>query len=265
MSLEKRWGPVELENLKGTPWQLMEPRAVVARQPMLAGGEAIPLPNIPEIRGDSLKRKLCVLRGDVERLGAADGCVARTYLIFGNRASVTHSATCTRRMQDLLDKEEVGRVRLELRRLPQPDEVVVEQPAAGRRPSDESEERNRKRLRSIAAGEAAVPSVEVSSESMQAESKKRAADTAIEDIDPRMDGKEATADDDVTIAAGQVSAGHGDDPMGEGTANEGQVAAVDALQPSGPAPLEDLLGRRHALVFVLGRCERRMVENSQSQ
>ena len=42
-------GPVEFETLKGTSWQLKESRAVVARQPMLAGGGAIPHPIIPEI------------------------------------------------------------------------------------------------------------------------------------------------------------------------------------------------------------------------
>ena len=44
MSLEERWDPVEFENLIGTLWQLKEPRAGVARQSMLAVGEALPLP-----------------------------------------------------------------------------------------------------------------------------------------------------------------------------------------------------------------------------
>ena len=39
---------------------------------MLAGGEAILLPIISEIRGEPLERKLSVLRGDVEHLGATD-------------------------------------------------------------------------------------------------------------------------------------------------------------------------------------------------
>ena len=72
VSLEERWGPVEFENLIGTLWHLKEPRAVVARQSMLAVGEALPLPIIPEIRGGPLKRKLFAPRGDVERLGATD-------------------------------------------------------------------------------------------------------------------------------------------------------------------------------------------------
>ena len=59
-SLEERWDLVEFENLKVTPWQLKEPRAVVARQPMVAGGEAVLLPITPEARGEPLKRKLCV-------------------------------------------------------------------------------------------------------------------------------------------------------------------------------------------------------------
>ena len=46
-SLEERWDVVEFENLKGTPRQLKESKAVAARQPMLAGGEAVPLPIIP--------------------------------------------------------------------------------------------------------------------------------------------------------------------------------------------------------------------------
>ena len=61
------------------------------------------LPNIPEIRGEPLKLKLYGLRGDVERLGAIDTCVACANLILGNRASVTHSAMRTRRMQELLE------------------------------------------------------------------------------------------------------------------------------------------------------------------
>ena len=150
---------------------------MVARQPMFFF-DSILLPNIPEIRGEPLKLKLYGLRGDVERLGATDACVACANLILGNRASVTHSAMRTRRMQELLEKDEVGGVRLEM---------VAEQPPAGVRLSDESEERDQKRLRSIAAGKAAVPSTEVRSESIPSdvESRKRAADTAIEDIDPR--------------------------------------------------------------------------------
>ena len=125
--------------------------------------------------------------------------------------------------------------KLQMRRLRQPDDVVVEQPPAGMRLSDESEERTNRQRR----GNAAVPSIEVRHESIQVESRKRAADAAIEDVDPRMQGYEEIVDDDVTIAAGQVSAGHGDDPMGVGTDSEGQVA-VDALQRGGPVPVEDL-------------------------
>ena len=74
----------------------------------------------------------------------------------------------------------------------------------------------------------------------EVESRKRAAGTAIEDIDPWMERSEGTADDDVTLAAGQVSAGHGDDPIVEGTVSEGHVTAMDVLQLGGPDPLEDL-------------------------
>ena len=64
-----------------------------------------------------------------------------------------------------------------------------------------------------------MPSTQVRNESIQVEveSKKRTADKAIEDIDPRMEGNEETADDDVTLACGRVQTEHGDDPMGEGT------------------------------------------------
>ena len=61
---------------------------------MLAGGQTVRLPFIAEIRGEPLKRKLYGLRDDVERLGATDGCVACTNLVF--RASVTDSATNAR-------------------------------------------------------------------------------------------------------------------------------------------------------------------------
>ena len=52
-------------------------------------------------------------------------------------------------------KDEVGRARLERRRLREPGGSDAEQPPAGMRPSDESEERTRKRLRSRVAGKAA--------------------------------------------------------------------------------------------------------------
>ena len=81
-----------------------------------------------------------------------------------------------------------------------------------------------------------MQSVDVRNDSIQAESRKRTADTAIEVIDPRMERKLLMT----TIAARQVSAGNGDDPMEEGTVSEGHVAAVDALRPGGPVPLEDL-------------------------
>ena len=84
MSLEERWDFVELKNLKGTPWQLQESTAVLTQQPMLAGGHAVFLPIVPEARGEPLKRKLYVLRDDVVRLRATDGCTACTDLISGN-------------------------------------------------------------------------------------------------------------------------------------------------------------------------------------
>ena len=58
MLMEERGRLVEVENLKGTPWQPKEPRAVVARDTMLAGGEVKPLPLISKIRGAPLKRKV---------------------------------------------------------------------------------------------------------------------------------------------------------------------------------------------------------------
>ena len=105
------------------------------------------------------------------------------------------------------------RARLERRRLRQPDETVAEQPSAGVRASHDSEERAGNRLRSKAAGQAAL-STEVCNEPMQVEvgSRTRAADTAIEDLYPRMKGSEGTADNDVTTADGHVSAGHGTIP-----------------------------------------------------
>ena len=91
--------------------------------------------------------------------------------------------------------------------------MVAEQPLAGVRASHDSEERAGKRLRSIAAGKAA-PSTQVYFESKQVEVgyTTRAADTAIEDSDPRMEGSEGTADNDVTTADGHVSDGHGTIP-----------------------------------------------------
>ena len=93
------------------------------------------------------------------------------------------------------------RVRLERRWVRQPDKMVAGQPLAGVRASHESEERAEKRLRSFAASKAA-PSTQVYFESKQVEVgyTTRAADTATEDIDPRMEGNEGAADDDVTIA-----------------------------------------------------------------
>ena len=58
-------------------------------------------------------------------------------------------------------EDEFGRVRLELRRLRQPDEVVAEQPPVGVRFSDEAEECLQRRFRSITTGKAAAPSTEV--------------------------------------------------------------------------------------------------------
>ena len=94
MSLEERWDSVEFENLQGAPCQLKEPRAVVAKHLVPAGGETVRLPIIPENHGEPLQRKLYVLRGDVERPGTTDKCLACTNIILGNRATVTHSATC---------------------------------------------------------------------------------------------------------------------------------------------------------------------------
>ena len=73
---EERWDPVESENLQGTPWKLKEPRAMFAMRPMLVEKEAIFLPIIPETHGKPPKRKLYLLRGDVERPGATGGSIS---------------------------------------------------------------------------------------------------------------------------------------------------------------------------------------------
>ena len=126
---------------------------------MVAGGEAAPLAIIPEARGKPFKRTLYVLRGDVEKLGASDGCVACTNPILGNMATETLQSTSTRRMQELVEKDAGGRVKLEMGRLRQPDEVVAEQPPAGVRAAGESQETSR----------CSAPSTEVRHESMKVE------------------------------------------------------------------------------------------------
>ena len=68
----------------------------------------------------------------------------------------------------------MGRVRLEMRRLQQPAEVVGEQPPEGARTSDVSEARAGKRRRLTAAGKA-VPSMEVRNESTHIEDASREA------------------------------------------------------------------------------------------
>ena len=134
---------------------------------MFAGGEAVLLSNIPETRGETL--------------------VACAHLIW---------ATCTRRMQKVLEQDEVGRARLEMRWL-------LKQPQTSASTSGKSEERAGKRLRSIAAGKAA-PSKDVLNELVHIEfaSRKRAADTSHQGHDPRLVGNEGTADDDVTSSKG---------------------------------------------------------------
>ena len=71
-------------------------------------------------------------------------------------------------MQELLEKDEVGRVRLVMGTLRQKAEVVFQHPPTGGRTSDKSEECAGGRLRTIAAGKAAPPT-EVRNESMQIE------------------------------------------------------------------------------------------------
>ena len=83
MSLEERWGLVEFENLKGAPWQLGKPRPVVARQPVLSGGERVnDFRSFWKLVENRPKLKSYVLRGDVERLVATDGmcCVYQSHL-----------------------------------------------------------------------------------------------------------------------------------------------------------------------------------------
>ena len=111
---------------------------MVARQPMLVGGKAVLLPSIPRTRGQQLKRMLYVLRGDVERLGATDGRVPCSSWATQLRSLIRQRArdeckSCWR-------KNEVGRVRLEMRRLRQPSEVAKQQPG-GASLSHDSKER----------------------------------------------------------------------------------------------------------------------------
>ena len=110
-----------------------------------------------------------------------------------------------------------------------------------------------------AAGTAAVSSTEVRSGPMQVESRKRAADTAIEDIGPRMEGNEETADDGVTLSAGQCFRLNMEMfPVGSGHCRRRTCGQQwMRCKPGGPVPLEDLFPGRHAVVFVAGRCERR--------
>ena len=75
-SLEESWDLVEFENLKGTPWQFKEPRAVVLKLPMIAGGKA--LRSFQKSVENRSNGKLYVLRGDVELFGSPLGNVHAT-------------------------------------------------------------------------------------------------------------------------------------------------------------------------------------------
>ena len=91
---------------------------------------------------------------------------------------------------------------------------------------------------------------------VEVETRRGAADRAVLVNEPQMVWKKELL---MTLAVGQVSAGHGDDPMEESFLSEGHVTAVDVLQGGGQVPLEDLFDDGMPWYSFFGRCERRMV------
>ena len=85
--------------------------------------------SLQKTRGEPLKWKFYVLRGDVERLAASDGCFCVCPSQPGKQScnwlGNVHTANAK-----VVGESEVRRMRLE-RRLRRPDEVVAEQPPVG--------------------------------------------------------------------------------------------------------------------------------------
>ena len=62
-------------------------------------------------------RRVYVLKADVERFGPTDGCPGCTCILVGDTTRLNHSEACRARMVELLEKDDKGKVRLDAHRL----------------------------------------------------------------------------------------------------------------------------------------------------
>ena len=148
MPEEQRWSNVGFEELKGLPWNMFPREKETLELPL-----PVPLPEMmaapqvvvvvePAAPG---RRRLYILKADIERYGVTFGCRGCEALLAGTGQARSHSEECRRRIEEMMARDDVGRTRLQVaqeRRGPQTD--VPEQE---RRPDPESME--------VAAGEAA--------------------------------------------------------------------------------------------------------------
>ena len=143
---EERWILEGWDVLKGVPWDMnptgrAQPRVVVESQP--GGGERIPMVRISEaaprlFRGDGqeeleaasqrgkyepLHQEFYIMRGDIERFGASQGCKACEHIKSGRpgKSKQAHSEACRERITAKLVEENSTRVEAYMMRYAEKD------------------------------------------------------------------------------------------------------------------------------------------------
>ena len=101
-----RWRTDLIESLQGVPWN----RKGALEKPLEVESAAVrddpPLQRV--VTADRVERKLYVVKKDIEKFGATDGCPGCACIAIGGKAMVQHNDECRTRIEELLQQEEVS-------------------------------------------------------------------------------------------------------------------------------------------------------------
>jgi len=113
---DERWSTNGWEQLKGLPWDVAtRAKPEAPEKPIAVGPESRPLEVRPAPEDKpSQVRRMYVLKADIERYGATDGCPGCAALAGdGGVVDTTHNDTCRERILKLMESDESRRGRLD--------------------------------------------------------------------------------------------------------------------------------------------------------
>jgi len=206
----ERWSVDGWEDLRGLPWNLV-PDERDAPIDIGEGGAVFPQVLIAEPEVDPQPRNFYVRRADVAKHGSTIGCPGCAHIGRSAKGSVAHSQACRARIMVEVEKEDADRIesfreRMFRGALERVDEETAEPPQAAARASPAPEPQGVSRSDQPGSSSSDPPSAKREPESDEGRHKKkkkvkiaeeeasrssgtkRASETPVEELDPRLPG-----------------------------------------------------------------------------